>query len=75
MLADRLSNPMTLVWFIYFLLAELLSLLPSQASSCILISEEANSENYSGDYACASVHEAIFRLGRFIGTVPAMITS
>lgn len=66
MLVDRLSSPMTLVWSIYFLFAELSSLLPSQASSCVLLSEEANSENYSGDYPCASMHEAIFRLSRFV---------
>jgi hypothetical protein len=63
---ERLSSPMTLVWLIYFSFAELLSLLPSQESSCILISEEANTENYSGDYACASMHEAGFRFCRFI---------
>lgn len=57
---------MTLVWGAYFSVAELLSLLPSQSSACILISEEAQAENYSGDYACASMHEAIFRFARFI---------
>src|SRR5229473_2522287 len=61
-----LESPMTLVWLVYFSLAELLSLLPSQPSSCILISEEASAENYSGDYACASMHEAIFRFIRYI---------
>lgn len=66
MLVDRLSSLTTLVWLIYFSFAELLSLLPSQASSCILISEEANTENYSGDYTCASMHEAIFRFVRYI---------
>jgi hypothetical protein len=67
MLVDRLSSPMTLVWLVYFSFAELLSLLPSsQASSCILISEEASAENYSRDYACASMHEAIFRFVKFI---------
>jgi hypothetical protein len=66
MLVDRFSSPMTLVWLIYFSFAELLSLMPSRAPSCILISEEANSENYSGDYACASMHEAIFRFARYI---------
>jgi hypothetical protein len=63
---DRLSSPMMLVWLIYFSFAELLSLLPSQASSCILISEEASAEDYSGNYACASMHEAIFRFARYI---------
>jgi hypothetical protein len=63
---DRLSSSMTLVWLIYFSFAELSSLLPSQASSCILISEEASTENYSGDYACSSMHEATFRLVRCI---------
>jgi hypothetical protein len=57
---------MTVVWLIYFLFAELLSLLPSQASPCILISEEASAGNYSGDYPCASMHEAIFRFSRFL---------
>jgi hypothetical protein len=57
---------MTLVWLIYLSFAELSSLLPSQATSCILISEEANAENYSGDYACASMHEAIFRSARYV---------
>src|SRR5205085_11515944 len=45
---------------------ELLSWMPSQASSCILISEEANSKDYSGDYACATMHEAIFRFARYV---------
>jgi hypothetical protein len=66
MLMDRLSSQMTLVWMIYFLFAELLSLMPSQLSSCILVSEEASAENYSGNYACASMHEAVFRLLRYI---------
>jgi hypothetical protein len=57
---------MTLVWLIYFSFAELSSLGPSKASSCILISEEANTENYSGDYACAPMHEAIFRFVRYV---------
>ena len=63
---DRLSNPMMFVWMVYILFAELLSLLPSQAPSCILKSEEANAENYSGDYACASMHEAILRATRYL---------
>ena len=63
---ERLSSPMTIVWLIYFSFAELSSLLPSKASSCVLISEEANTENYSGNYACASMHEAIFRLIRYV---------
>jgi hypothetical protein len=57
---------MTLVWLIYFSFAELLSLLPSQATSCILVDEKANTENYSGNYPCASMHEAIFRFVRYI---------
>jgi hypothetical protein len=57
---------MTLVWLIFFAVMDLLSLLPSQAPSCILISEEANAKNYSGHYACASMHEAIFRFVRLI---------
>jgi hypothetical protein len=61
---------MPLVWLIYFSFAELLSLLPAQASSCILKSEEAQAENYSGDYACASMHEAIFRFAKFIWGEP-----
>jgi hypothetical protein len=66
MLVDRLSHPMTLVWLVYFSFAELSSLLPSQAASCILKSEEASAEDYSGDYACASMHEAIFRFARYV---------
>jgi len=61
-----LESRMTLVWLVYFSMAELLSLMPSQAASCILINEEANTENYSGDYACASMHEAIFRFAKCI---------
>ena len=63
---ERLSSLMTPVWLIYFSIAELLSLLPSKASSCILISEEANAENYTGNYACAPMHEAIFRFIRYV---------
>jgi hypothetical protein len=63
---NRLSSPMTLVWLIYFSFAELLSLLPSQARGCILISKEAEAGNYSGDYACASMHEAIIRFAGYI---------
>src|SRR4051812_13323145 len=66
MLMHRLSSPMMLVWLIYFSVLELLSFGPSKASACVLISEEANAENYSGDYACAPMHEAIFRFGRHI---------
>jgi hypothetical protein len=66
MLIDRISGRMAVVWLIYFSVMEFLSLLPSQASSCVLISEEADTENYAGDYACASMHEAIFRLIRYI---------
>jgi hypothetical protein len=66
MLMERLTSPMTLVWLIYFSVMELISLGPLQASSCILISEEAKAENYSGDYACATMHEAIFRLIRYV---------
>jgi hypothetical protein len=66
MLVDWLASRMTLVWIAYFSIAELLSLLPSQVSSCVLISEEAKTENYSGNYACASMHEAIFRVIRYI---------
>ena len=66
MLMERLSSLMTLVWLIYFSFAELSSLGPSKASACILISEEAKTENYSGDYSCAPMHEAIFRLLRGI---------
>lgn len=61
-----LESPMTIVWLVYFLIAELLSLMPSQLSSCILVSEEVNAEDYSGNYACASMHEAIFRFIRYI---------
>ena len=61
-----LESRMTLVWLAYFSIAELLSLMPSQVSSCILISEEAGGNNYSGDFACAPMHEAIFRFTRFI---------
>jgi hypothetical protein len=57
---------MMFVWLIYFSFAELSSLGPSKASSCILISEEANTENYSGDYPCAAMHEAIFRFVRYL---------
>ncbi len=58
---------MTLAWLIYFSFAELLSWMPSsQASLCILISEEANSKDYSGDHACATMHEAIFRFARYV---------
>jgi hypothetical protein len=57
---------MTLVWLIYFSFAELSSWGPSKASSCILISEEANTENYSGDYPCTAMHEAIFRFARYV---------
>ncbi len=66
MLTDRLSSPMMLAWLIYFSVMELLSLGPSQAPSCVLISEEARAENYSGNYACASMHEAIFRFFRYV---------
>jgi hypothetical protein len=61
-----LESPMALVWLAYFSIAEFLSLMPSEVSSCVLISEEASAENYSGNYACASMHEAIFRFVRFI---------
>jgi hypothetical protein len=61
-----LESPMTFIWLVYFSIAELLSFMPSQAAACILISEEASAENYSGNYACASMHEAIFRFVRFI---------
>jgi hypothetical protein len=61
-----LDSPMALVWLAYFSIAELLSLLPSQPASCVLVSEEAGAENYSGDYACAAMHEAAFRFARFI---------
>jgi len=64
MLVDRLSSPMTLAWLIYFSFAELLSLLPSKASSCLVLKEEANVENFSGEYACASMHEGVIRLVR-----------
>jgi hypothetical protein len=53
---------MTLVWSAM----ELLSLGPSQVSSCVLMSQEANTESYSGNYACASMHEAIFRFVKYI---------
>jgi hypothetical protein len=61
-----LQSPMTLVWFAYFSIAELLSLMPSQRSSCILVSEQASAADYAGNYACASMHEAIFRFIRLI---------
>jgi hypothetical protein len=63
---NLLFGRMSFVWLVYFLFAELLSLLPSQVSTCILISKEASAENYTGNYSCASMHEAIFR---FIGYV------
>jgi hypothetical protein len=66
MLMNWLESRMTLVWLVYFSIAELLSLGPSQAPSCILISEEARSENYTGNYACASMHEAIFRFVQYV---------
>jgi hypothetical protein len=66
MLMGWLESPMTLVWLVYFSIAELLSLMPSPVSSCVLASEEVSAENYSGDYACASMHEAIFRGIRYI---------
>jgi hypothetical protein len=66
MLIDWLQKPSTIVWGLYLAAAELSSCLPSYSFSCILVSDENNAKDYSGNQSCATVHEAIFRFLRFI---------
>jgi hypothetical protein len=54
------------MWGIYFAAAELCSNLPSYSFSCVLVSDEDNTKDYSGNQPCAPMHEAIFRLLKFL---------
>ncbi|MGO9006429.1 MAG: hypothetical protein ACLQIQ_17315 [Beijerinckiaceae bacterium] len=66
MLIEWLQKPSTIFLGIYIAIAELLSCLPSYSFSCILISNENYGKVYSGNQACATLHEAVFRFLRFI---------
>jgi hypothetical protein len=62
---DRVARwNMGIVWLLYFLILELLSLAPSASDAplCILLSNEPNGEHH----ACATMHEAIFRFATFV---------
>ncbi|MGA7386290.1 MAG: hypothetical protein WBW81_16820 [Methylocella sp.] len=63
---DWLQKPSTIVWGLYLAAAELSSCLPSYSFTCILISDENDAKDYSGNQTCAPVHEAIFRFSKFI---------
>jgi hypothetical protein len=66
MLVDWLQKPSVIIWGIYLAVAELFSCLPSYSFSCVLVSEEDHPKNNSGNQTCATVHEPVFRLLRFI---------
>jgi hypothetical protein len=58
---------MTLIWAIYFGIAELLSLgQTSRSSPCVWISQAQQAEDNSGYQSCATLHEASFRFLNFI---------
>jgi hypothetical protein len=56
----------TILALVYFAILEALSWETSQFPPCILVSNEAGGENQSGNQACATMHEAIFRFADFI---------
>jgi hypothetical protein len=65
MLTDRGWLETTLA-LVYFGILEALSWETSKFPPCILASNEAGGQNQAGNQACATMHEAVFRLVAFI---------